>query len=256
LAIRVIPVLDVKHGQVVRGVGGRRAEYPPLVSRLTTSTEPVAVAEAVRRTYGLTEFYVADLDAIAGAPPALNVYAQLRALGFQLWVDAGIRSAADAEALNEMGLEHIIAGLETLESPSQLTSLYARCGADRIVFSLDLKDGKPVASFGSQAVLDAWSIAETAIAVGTRRILVLDLARVGTGEGAGTEEFCSRLTHKFPHLGLAAGGGLRDARDLVRFERSGVQAVLVASALHEGRISPGDIAALSRGRGAAGYVKP
>ena len=44
---RLIPVLDLMNGKVVRAVGGRRDEYRPVVSTLTPSTEPVEVAMAL-----------------------------------------------------------------------------------------------------------------------------------------------------------------------------------------------------------------
>src|SRR3954451_24567824 len=47
-AMQIIPVLDIQGGIVVRAIGGRRSEYRPLVSRLTDSTEPLAVAHAMR----------------------------------------------------------------------------------------------------------------------------------------------------------------------------------------------------------------
>jgi phosphoribosylformimino-5-aminoimidazole carboxamide ribotide isomerase len=67
----ILPVLDVLDGAVVRGIGGRRAEYRRIASRWTASAEPVDVARALASPFGFTEFYVADLDAIAGRPPAL-----------------------------------------------------------------------------------------------------------------------------------------------------------------------------------------
>ncbi|HVK07511.1 MAG TPA: HisA/HisF-related TIM barrel protein, partial [Gemmataceae bacterium] len=92
--MRLIPVLDVLHGVVVRGVGGRRNEYRPVVSRLTSSTEPVEVARALIGHVRPAELYLADLDAIQGRPPAFAVYRAIRDLGVSLWVDAGVRDAA------------------------------------------------------------------------------------------------------------------------------------------------------------------
>src|SRR5579872_5647704 len=45
-AMRIVPVLDLLGGVVVRGVGGRRREYRPVVSRLTPSCDPLDVARA------------------------------------------------------------------------------------------------------------------------------------------------------------------------------------------------------------------
>src|SRR6266849_2167487 len=89
-SMRIVPVLDLMAGQVVHGVGGRRHEYRPVVSRLTASCRPVDVAEAFRAHFGWSALYLADLDAIAGAPQDLGTCAALRKHGFRLWVDAGV----------------------------------------------------------------------------------------------------------------------------------------------------------------------
>src|SRR5438132_14421867 len=112
--MRILPVLDVQNGIVVRGIAGRRAEYRPLTSRLTDSCAPVAVAAALRGTFGFDCFYVADLDAIAGKPPALETYAALHRNGFHLWVDAGVRDANAVALLAGANVAGIILGLETL----------------------------------------------------------------------------------------------------------------------------------------------
>src|SRR5262245_48698146 len=110
--IRLIPVIDLQGGRVVRGVGGRRDEYRPVVSRLTDSAEPLAVARAFRDAFEVDEVYIADLDAIAGRPPACPLYATLAREGMALWVDAGIVRAADAACLTGAGVGRVVAGLE------------------------------------------------------------------------------------------------------------------------------------------------
>jgi phosphoribosylformimino-5-aminoimidazole carboxamide ribotide isomerase len=235
--VRVLAVLDLKAGQVVRGVGGRREEYRPVVSQLATSSDPLEVASAFMDRLGLSELYVADLDAIAGGEPALATYAALRALGCVLWVDAGLRAAADVEPVLAAGVERVVAGLETLAGPEELRRLCDRCG-ERVVFSLDLKDGRPLgdtAAWGG----DARAIACDAIALGVRRVLVLDLARVGSGGGTGTEDLCRHLATAYPEVEVIAGGGVRGPDDLRRLEQCGVRAALVASALHDGRLTGG-----------------
>jgi phosphoribosylformimino-5-aminoimidazole carboxamide ribotide isomerase len=240
--MRILPVLDLMNGVVVRGVAGRRAEYRPVRSRLTASCRPLDVAGAFRAHFGLAELYLADLDAIAGAAPALPVYAGLRAAGFRLWVDAGLRTA-DAEPLVRAGVEGIVAGLETLPGPETLAHL-CRDWGERIVFSLDLKEGRPLGNLDAWGVGEAWSVAGRAVAAGVRRLLVLDLARVGVNEGSGTEDLCTRLARTYAGLEVAAGGGVRGRADLERLWAAGVQTVLVASALHDGRLCREDLAGL------------
>src|SRR5260370_4483394 len=105
--MRIVPVLDLKAGRVVRGVGGRRDDYRPVVSQLTNSSAPCDVATAFLEQFGLRELYVADLDAIAGTTPTLATYAALRKMGCVLWVDAGLRTAADIEPIAAAGIERI-----------------------------------------------------------------------------------------------------------------------------------------------------
>jgi len=234
--MRIIPVLDIMAGQVVRGVAGRRSEYRPIVSRLTDSSQPLDVAQAFRTHFGLAEIYVADLDAIAGAAPAWPIHAELRAHGFRLWVDAGVRAREQAAALADQGIEGIVVGLETVPGPETLAALCQEFGSDRTIFSLDLKGGQPLGAASAWRASDAWGIALQAVELGVRRLIVLDLERVGMGAGAGTEELCGSLAQRFPLLEIVAGGGVRDQGDLGRLESCGVQAALVASALHDGRL--------------------
>jgi phosphoribosylformimino-5-aminoimidazole carboxamide ribotide isomerase len=202
------------------------------------------VARAFQLRFGLTEFYVADLDAIAGAAPALNIYSQLRAAGMRLWVDAGICEAKAAVDLAEAGVDRIIVGLETVAGPSILERICFQLGAERVAFSLDLRDGVPLGDTSTWELPDPWSIARQAIALGVKQLIVLDVARVGLGDGTGTQELCARLVTAYPEVQLVAGGGVRDLDDLRRLQQCGVGAVLLASALHDGRIQPEDLARL------------
>lgn len=236
----ILPVLDVRHGQVVRGGGGRRQEYRPIQSVLCQSAEPIGVARAFREHYGLAELYVADLDAIVDAKPNWATYAALQADGFRLWLDAGVREVDDALALARAGVSTIVAGLETMRGPDTLKELCRQLGSEHIVFSLDLREQQPLASarWGSR---DAFAIAETALACSVRRLIVLDLARVGMGSGPGTEELYRRLLEKYPQIDIVTGGGVRDRHDLRRLHEAGIHGVLVASALHDGRLTREDL---------------
>jgi phosphoribosylformimino-5-aminoimidazole carboxamide ribotide isomerase len=246
--MKIIPVLDVKDGIVVRGVGGQREDYRPIVSQLADSCQPLEIARAFREELGLRELYLADLDAIAGAAPAWRIYADIQDLGCRLCVDAGVREISDARALWQHGMEHIVIGLETVAGPEVLRSICEELGAERIIFSLDLRDGKPLGRLESWKETDPFGIARQAIAIGVNRLIILDLARVGVGQGAGTEELCRRLADGYPEVEIIAGGGIRDASDLDRLGDCGVKAVLVASALHDGRLRPGDWQRFQAGR--------
>ncbi|MBO0697666.1 MAG: hypothetical protein J2P46_04680 [Zavarzinella sp.] len=229
--MRLIPVLDVMNGVVVRGVGGRREEYRPVKSRLTSSTDPVEVARALTDAFRPRELYLADLDAIRGAPPALDLYRGIMDLGVRLWVDAGVRDASQARPVADAGCD-VVAGLETVPGPEVLREIVAAVGAERVVFSLDLRDGVPLRAWPSSPV-------SAAVASGITRLIVLDLARVGGGAGTGTGDLCREIASRYPQVEVIAGGGIAGRDDVRRLESIGVRGVLVASALHDGRIKPG-----------------
>src|SRR5262245_27270768 len=109
----ILPVLDLLRGRIVRGVGGRRDEYQPVLSTLVNTADPLAVANAFRTYFGFSELYLADLDAICKQKPSNDIYEKLHAAGFRLWIDAGIQSANDATfaALVDSEIHNIIVGL-------------------------------------------------------------------------------------------------------------------------------------------------
>ncbi len=238
---RIIPVLDVKAGQAVHALAGRRAHYQPLRSRLHEGFHPIDLALAFRNRLGFRELYLADLDAIDGAPPSLSLYRAIQALGLSLWVDAGIRGPGEVSPLFDAGVATVIVGLETIRGPDALEAIVERFGPDRIVFSLDLREGRPVLPsarrWGNDGH-DAIAIADKAIRCGVTRLLVLDLARVGTGTGTGSSALIKNLRVAHPPLELIAGGGISGPDDLGTLERAGASAVLIGSALHDGRMTP------------------
>jgi phosphoribosylformimino-5-aminoimidazole carboxamide ribotide isomerase len=239
--MRIIPVLDLLRSEVVRGVAGRRDEYRPLQSRLVDGSEPQAVARAIRARFGFSEIYVADLDAILERRPNRTTLEALSADGFSLWVDAGLRHCEEAAWLFELGIERIVAGLETLTSPRELASLIDRYGSRQIVFSLDLRDGRPLAS-NAWAADDPLEVATIAVEAGCDQLIVLDIARVGTGDGIPTLPLCRSIQRDFPAVTILTGGGARGREDLRSLERAGIDGVLIASALHDRSLTPADLA--------------
>lgn len=235
--MRIIPVLDLKSGQAVRALAGDREHYRPVRGFLHAESDPIGLACSFRDRLGLVELYLADLDALAGRSPALGLYRAIAAEGISLWVDAGIRDRDDVSRLRAAGVATIVAGLETLAGPDALGRIIAEAGPDRVVFSLDLRNGRPLIADGA-----AWpsespeALARSAVAAGARRILLLDLARVGTGTGTGTIPLLKAIRSAWPVLEITIGGGVSGPADLERLAEAGASAVLVGSALHDGRI--------------------
>ena len=109
------------------------------------------------------------------------------------------------------------------------------------VLSLDLRDGRLLGGGPEVAGRDPGSLAELAWTAGVRAFIVLDLARVGSGEGVATDA-ARDLRRRLPGAEIAVGGGVRHPDDLRALARAGFDAALVATALHTGAITRADLA--------------
>jgi phosphoribosylformimino-5-aminoimidazole carboxamide ribotide isomerase len=74
-------------------------------------------------------------------------------------------------------------------------------------------------------------------ALNVRELVVIDLARVGSSAGPPLKAV-AELATALPGVEIYAGGGVRDDADLQALESAGATGALVATALHEGRITP------------------
>jgi phosphoribosylformimino-5-aminoimidazole carboxamide ribotide isomerase len=222
----LIPVVDLMHGQVVRAVGGQRSTYRPIVSSLCQGSDPVTVARVLCDHCAAEQLYVADLDALMGGPVQVEV---LRALlqaqsDVDLWVDAGFADAADAEDLRDrLGplADRLVPvfGSESLRSTAALQR--RSC-----VLSLDRRGDERLDPSGCWDAVPLWP----------RHVIVMTLERVGSGAGPDLDTL-RELRGRAPQAKLVGAGGIRDEADLARAQDAGADAWLVASALHDGRLS-------------------
>ena len=91
----VIPVIDLKQGQVVHAIAGDRDHYRPISSQLPCDATPRSVAKAFVQ-YGFKTVYVADLDAILGVGDNDHSIQAIRDAGLHVWLDRGIRAGNEA----------------------------------------------------------------------------------------------------------------------------------------------------------------
>lgn len=234
--MKIIPVLDILQKNVVRGIAGRRDEYGPVVSGLCAGSAPIDIAQAFSNQLGLKDIYVADLDAILGNLPQSDICQNLLDAEFNLMVDAGVADLDRASQLLDMGVGTVVVGLETLPSFELLERLLASFSPEQIMFSLDMKQGQLMGSLCLDQDITPLELVQRTVGLGIQRLLVLELADVGTGAGPSTADLCQQISVEFPDVELVAGGGIRNVQDILDLEACGVHGVLVSSALHSGII--------------------
>jgi phosphoribosylformimino-5-aminoimidazole carboxamide ribotide isomerase len=235
--MQIIPVLDLKAGQAVHAVRGERERYTPVQGVLGSGGDPVTLALAYRDRLGCRTCYVADLDAIAGQPGHIDLLPVLAGLGLALWVDAGVSSIDQAWPLANLGVARVIIGSETLRSAKQLPVLAAEFSPERLVLSIDLQSGVLRAPAGINTPQE---LAALASKVGLKRVILLDLGRVGANAGPPLELLTTLQPH-FPNLAFYAGGGVRHQADLEALARAGAAGALVATAFHQGLLTAVDV---------------
>ncbi|MEM2967995.1 MAG: HisA/HisF-related TIM barrel protein [Candidatus Bathyarchaeia archaeon] len=233
--MKIIPVIDIRNGIVVHAVRGRREEYQPLKSRLCASADPLAVAAAFKRL-GFSELYVADLDAILGGKANSAILSGIaEKTGLELIVDAGVDSLEKTKLLLENHVSKIIIGTETLPAISLVADAVRVFGNEKVVVSLDLINNQLLSHLDPAMHMQPLTLLRRFQEAGVSQVIILDLARVGSGEGVNMH-FVEEALRAF-HGEVFVGGGVRDISDLLALKSAGVAGVLVATALHSGKIS-------------------
>lgn len=261
--MQVVPVLDIKNALVVRGVMGDRASYRPIVTPLAPGPEPLAVARGLMAVHPFEALYIADLDAIEGVPrheageggpaddgpsagagtdapaarrrrgePDAVLVERLVAAhpGVTLWLDAGVTRLEDAMRIAAMPGVRVVVGSESIDGAQSLRGL---AGSADFALSLDFR--------GDTFVGPAEILADESLWPQT--LIVMTLAKVGSGAGPDLERLRA-VKARAGDRRVFAAGGVRGPADLETLAAIGIAGALVATALHDGRISPADLAAL------------
>jgi phosphoribosylformimino-5-aminoimidazole carboxamide ribotide isomerase len=225
-AFEVVPAVDVQDGQVVQLVGGERGtgrQYG----------DPVQAAErwvdAGARTLHLVDLDGAfegervNADAIAAVREAVDVPIQL---------GGGIRTAADARDLLDMGVDRVILGTAAVEDPEIVADI-SETHPDSVVVSLDAKAGEVVVEGWTAGTgLDPAEAAGRYGDLGAAGILFTDVDVEGRLEGVRAAPV-ERLVDAVD-LPIVASGGVATIEDVVALAEAGAAGAVVGSALYEG----------------------
>src|SRR5947208_14123285 len=135
LSKRIIACLDVRGGQVVKGVN---------FEGLRSAGDP---AELARRynAEGIDELVILDITATIEARRALadTVARVARELFIPLAVGGGIRTEADAAAAIEAGADKVSLNTGALADPALITTLAGRYGSQAVIVAIDAKRETP-----------------------------------------------------------------------------------------------------------------
>jgi phosphoribosylformimino-5-aminoimidazole carboxamide ribotide isomerase len=230
--MQVIPVIDLMGGEVVRARMGDRASYQPIVTPLSPTSDPLDVVRGLLSVHAFATLYAADLDAIQGKGDNARALRRIRDAfpDLELWIDNGAADSGAVEALIGAGLGTPVIGSESQRDAKLIAE---HRGSPRIVLSLDFR--RDVFQGPADILADP--------ALWPRRVIAMTLARVGSGAGPDLARLAS-ISSDAGGREIYAAGGVRDAADLRALEHSGVSGALVATALHDRRITAADLKGL------------
>lgn len=224
----LLPVLDLLNGRVVHACRGHRDGYLPLAA-FPFDSSPLSVTGKLLELYQFQQLYIADLDAIMGRG---NNHLAIAAIAqcypaLQLWVDGGIADSKAIERLLEIGVTRPVVGTETLPGLKSWQALQNSPWAERLVLSLDYREGKFLGPPGLERQPELWPTT----------LIAMNLDQIGGKEGphwpllARLRQRCLQRDGE-----LLAAGGIRGLEDLNRLTAEGIKGALLATALYDGSL--------------------
>src|SRR5690554_5205743 len=249
LARRIIPCLDVRDGQVVKGVQFRDLRIMGEIIDLATRYSAEGADELV--------FYDITASPEGRAVDSGWVSKVAEVIDIPFCVAGGIRSVADAGKVLERGADKISVNTPAVQRPSLVDELVAAFGSQCVVVGVDSilhegqwvtrqMSGNPDRMQDSGRTTLEW-VAEMAER-GAGEIVLNCIASDGMRQGFDIEQL--KAARELLSIPLIASGGAGSVQHFIDvFERADVDGALAASVFHSNQIP---IPALKRNLSAAG----
>ena len=233
----LIPAIDIRGGHAVRLVQG---DYK---RELDFDDDPV---DAARRWVdaGARWLHVVDLDgAREGQPRNLHhVERIVGAVRVPVELGGGLRDSVAVERAIDAGVERVVLGTAALTNPELVNALVEAHGPERVMVSLDARQGSIVHSgWIEQGDTSPAALAREMTARGVHGFVYTPVEADGTLEGPsleGLRELTEAVAEDAAELVYSGGvGSTDDLGELARLGLPGLGGVIVGRALYEGRFS-------------------
>ncbi len=228
LTKRIIACMDVRDGQVVKGVQFQQLRH---------AGDPAALARRYN-VEGIDEVVILDITATLESRRALaqTIAAVAHEIFLPLTVGGGIRSEDDAAAAVEAGADKVSLNTAALRTPTLIGTLARRYGSQAVIVAIDAKRrgrgfGVFVRSGTTDAARDAVEWAREAESRGAGEILLTSMDRDGTRAGFDCELTAAVADAvNIPVIASGGAGGLEHFADV--FTSGHADAALAASIFH------------------------
>lgn len=231
MSVRVIPRLDIKGPNLVKGIH---------LEGLRVLGKPETFARHYYE-HGADELVYMDVVASLYERNSLTdiVERTSREIFIPLTVGGGLRTIDDIRTVLRAGADKVSLNTAAIAQPSIITEASRRFGSSTILVSIEAIR-QPDGSWechtdnGRQATgLDALAWAVRAVELGAGELMVTSIDREGTGEGYDLE-LTRRIAESVPVPVIACGGAGSPADVLAAVTEGRADAVSMASILHYG----------------------
>ncbi len=233
LTKRIIPCLDIKDGQTVKGVN---------FINIRRAGDPVELGQAYAR-HGADELVFLDITATIEKRATFAELVRDIALHVNIpfTVGGGIANEADVSRLLDAGADKVTVNTAAVNQPSLIDSLARRFGSQCVVLAIDARreeDGRwRVYTHGGRKRTEKRAVdwAKEAVQRGAGEILLTSMNHDGTKNGFAVE-ITRRLSEDLPIPVIASGGAGNPEHFVEVFGEGKADAALAASIFHFGEI--------------------
>ncbi|MDH3203108.1 MAG: 1-(5-phosphoribosyl)-5-[(5-phosphoribosylamino)methylideneamino]imidazole-4-carboxamide isomerase [Nitrosopumilus sp.] len=227
--MKIIPAIDLMNGQVVRLYKGDPKQ------KTVYGDNPVDIAKKWESA-GADMLHLVDLDATLGIGSNLDVIKKiLDSISIPVEVAGGLRDKSIIMDLSKIS-ERIVLGTLAFKNKPLLKSLLSELGTEKIVISVDHKDGE-IVIYGWQKdtgikLIDAIN---EFLEMGFTEFLLTNVSRDGTMNGPDLEFLEQACNLDKTHV--IASGGISNILDISHVKEKNAYGVILGKALYENKIS-------------------
>lgn len=230
MKVLVIPAVDVMHGKCVRLVQGDP-------TRLKVYFDNPLEATRLLEDQGAELIHLIDLDAALGSGQNMETIEEiLKNLRVKVQIGGGIRTLEKAETLLKLGAYRVIFGTAAIQNPALIEEAVRRYGSSRIAVAIDEKKGRVTFhGWKDESQIDYLDFAHSFEDMKVGAIIFTSTSVDGTLKGPRVEKIVKLVeTVKVP---VIASGGVASLNDLVALAGTGVEGVVVGTAIYEGKFT-------------------